>query len=363
MSSILTVRKLVKRYGAKTVVEDLDLEIRAGEIFTFLGPSGCGKTTTLRIIAGLEPGDAGEVVFDGRIWMSGRERIVVPPHKREIGMVFQSYAIWPHMTVFENVAYPLRVQGKPTTRVREILELVRMGEFADRPAPALSGGQQQRVALARALASEPRILLLDEPFSNLDAHLRHEMRFELKRIQRSLGVTVLLVTHDQLDAFSLSDRIGVMRAGRFEQIDDGLSLYERPRTPFVRDFIGRNLVVPGEVARRHDASIDVRLSSGGILRLPEQAAAAGLSIGTRVSVSTRYEDAMVIKRGGEALMEGDLHGKVDAVLFVGNRYECEVALAGGTVVTASLPRSMRLVEGDQVAVRIDPQLARIWPAA
>ena len=196
--------------------------IQRGEVFTLLGPSGCGKTTTLRLVAGLERPDAGEIMLRGRIVASAAPALFVPPHKRNLGMVFQSYAIWPHLSVFENVAYPLRLRGTPAAALRErvtgVLDLVGLHGLAERAATLLSGGQMQRLALCRALVYEPDLLLLDEPFSSLDAKLREQMRVELKLLQRRLGVTVLFVTHDQVEALSLSDRIAVMQRGRVEQV-------------------------------------------------------------------------------------------------------------------------------------------------
>ncbi|MEM0066581.1 MAG: ABC transporter ATP-binding protein, partial [Sulfolobales archaeon] len=219
-----------KRFGKVLAVDKVSVEIEKGEFFTFLGPSGCGKTTTLRIIAGLEIPDEGRVIMDGA------DITYLPPHKRDTAMVFQNYALWPHMTVFENVAYGLKVRKYPKEEIRrkvkEVLELVRLEGLEDRYPTQLSGGQQQRVALARALVVEPKALLLDEPLSNLDAKLRIEMREELKRIQKSLNITAVYVTHDQEEAMVLSDRIAVMNRGRVVQIGSPEELYGRPKTLF-----------------------------------------------------------------------------------------------------------------------------------
>src|SRR6266508_5943062 len=215
MSAAIRVQGLVKRFGSVVAVNRLNLEIERGEFFTLLGPSGCGKTTTLRLIVGLEKPDDGEVYLAERCLVSVSQRTFVQPEKRNMGMVFQSYALWPHMTVFENVAYPLKLRGTNRsdirTKVADVLGLVGLAGLEDRPAPALSGGQQQRVALARALVFSPKGLLLDEPLSNLDAQLREEMRRELKSLQRRVNVTVIFVTHDQIEALSLSDRIAIMK--------------------------------------------------------------------------------------------------------------------------------------------------------
>ncbi len=226
--------------GAQPAVKGLSLDVYNGEIVTLLGPSGCGKTTTLRMVAGLEVPDQGDIFFgDHSVVMTSR-RLFVPPDKRKVGMVFQSYAIWPHMTVEQNVAFPLQSRKCPRREVRErvwrALELVGMAGFEDRPGPLLSGGQQQRVALARALVSEPRLLLLDEPFSNLDAKLREQMRTELKLLQKRLKVAVLFVTHDQIEALSLSNRIALMNSGVVQQQGSPQLLDEEPANEFVRIF-------------------------------------------------------------------------------------------------------------------------------
>src|SRR5262245_58127938 len=244
---------LVKAFGPLIAVNTLSLEAKAGEFLTLLGPSGCGKTTTLRLIAGLERPDRGEIHLGDRLLSSATTGLFVPPERRGMGMVFQSYAIWPHMTVFENVAFPLRELRRPRTEIRErvmaILNTVGLGALADRPAPMLSGGQQQRVALARALVSNPQVLLLDEPLSNLDARLREEMRFELRDMQARLGITSIFVTHDQAEAMTLSDRIIVMHAGRVEQGGRPEDVHQRPRTRFVMDFLGRANQLPARLTR------------------------------------------------------------------------------------------------------------------
>jgi iron(III) transport system ATP-binding protein len=226
---MIRITKLSKLFGRVKAVDDLNLEIEEGEIFTLLGPSGCGKTTTLRLIAGLEWPDHGEIVLGEHTVLSVRRDIFVPSHKRNLGMVFQSYAIWPHMTVFENVAYPLKVRHIASSQIRDrvirTLDLVGLGGLENRQAPQLSGGQQQRVALARALVHEPRILLLDEPFSNLDAKLREQMRFHLKLLLKKINITVVFVTHDQIEALSLSDRTAVMNAGHIDQLGSPRELY------------------------------------------------------------------------------------------------------------------------------------------
>jgi len=241
---VVELRTVTKRYGRTLAVNGVSLQVEEGEFFSLLGPSGCGKTTTLRLVAGFERPDAGEVRIAG-------ERVdALPPERRPIGMVFQSYALFPNMTVFGNVAFPLRLRRLPAEKVRkrvlELLEMVHLAGLEGRYPKELSGGQQQRVALARALAREPRVLLLDEPLSALDAKIREELRGELKRLQRETGLTAIYVTHDQEEALALSDRVAVMREGRLEQVDTPRGIYERPKTLFVARFVGQGVLVPGE---------------------------------------------------------------------------------------------------------------------
>jgi iron(III) transport system ATP-binding protein len=256
--SAVELRAIWKSYGGPPVVRGLDLHLAAGEIFTLLGPSGCGKTTTLRMIAGLERPEQGEIWIGGE-QVAGQGRYVEPEHRR-LGMVFQSYAVWPHRSVLENVAYPLRLQGRPEAadRARAALADVQLQGLEQRYPHQLSGGQQQRVALARALVAEPRVLLLDEPLSNLDAGLREQMRLLIARLARSRGLTVVLVTHDQEEALSISDRIGVMVGGKLAQVADPRTLYGAPATRFVARFVGTLNSLPAE--RRGG-----RVEPGGLL--------------------------------------------------------------------------------------------------
>src|ERR1700750_565071 len=246
MSNVL-LEKVSRRFVDFAAVSDVDLRVSEGEFVTLLGPSGCGKTTTLRMVAGLEQNTGGRISIGNEVVSDAARGVFVPSAHRRLGMVFQSYAIWPHMTVFENVAYPLRVRRRPPAEIRDLvtkaLRLVEMEGFEQRPAPALSGGQQQRVAIARALVFEPKVLLLDEPLSNLDAKLRLQMGEEFRAIQRRLGMTTLYVTHDQSEAMMLSDRVVVMQAGRVLQIGTPEEIYRRPRSQAVATFFGSpNLV-------------------------------------------------------------------------------------------------------------------------
>jgi iron(III) transport system ATP-binding protein len=260
---MLSIRELTKSFagagGRTTAIRDVSLDVAPGEFFTLLGPSGCGKTTTLQCIAGLETPDSGVIAMNGRIVFSDRERIMVSSSRRELGMVFQSYAIWPHMTVFENVAFPLSVGGRRHSsaeirrRVMAMLERVELAPLANRPAPYLSGGQQQRVALARALVHEPKLLLLDEPLSNLDARLRDTMRVELRRLVKSLGITTICVTHDQLEALSMSDRLALLHDGAVAQHGTPRQVFFAPANVFAAEFMGVGNLVPARVTRRPGA--------------------------------------------------------------------------------------------------------------
>ena len=249
------LKNIVKTFGETVALKGISLDIKHGELFTLLGPSGCGKSTTLRIIAGLDFPDSGEVWFDqdNVTYLSSSERGAV--------LVFQNYALWPHMTVFDNVAYGLKIKKLPKEEIRKkvewALDLVKLRGFEDRYPTQLSGGQQQRVAIARALVVEPKILLLDEPLSNLDAKLRLEMRSEIRRIQRELGITVLYVTHDQEEAMAISDRIAVMNVGTVEQVGTPKEIYESPKTEFVASFMGKTNVIPAEVVEREGDRVTV----------------------------------------------------------------------------------------------------------
>ena len=249
--SEVRIEHVFKRFGDVTAVSDFDLTVKDGEFVSLLGPSGCGKTTSLRMIAGFERATEGEIYIGDHCVSSHIKNTFVPPEKRDIGMVFQSYAVWPHMTVTENVAYPLKIQKVPkeerAARVAEMLKLVHLDEYGSRYPHQLSGGQQQRVALARALVMRPGLLLLDEPLSNLDAKLRESMRFEISSIQKELGITVIYVTHDQSEAMTMSDRVVVMSRGVIQQIGTPYEIYRNPANKMVADFIGLVNFVEGEV--------------------------------------------------------------------------------------------------------------------
>jgi ABC-type Fe3+/spermidine/putrescine transport system ATPase subunit len=364
---VLRLAGVSKLYGTAPAVDGASLEVRRGELFTLLGPSGCGKTTTLRLVAGLERPDAGEITLRGRAVASAARRLFVAPHKRNLGMVFQSYAIWPHMSVFDNVAYPLRLRGVPRAAVRDkvgrVLDLVGLGGLQARSATLLSGGQMQRLALCRALVYEPDLLLLDEPFSNLDAKLREQMRLELKLLQRRLGVTVLFVTHDQVEALGLSDRLAVMQHGRVEQVGSPRALYERPATAFVRDFLGQTVILRGRVAGHDPGAVTVKMDGALTGRVVAGRAAPDAAPATdaEVHVAVRPEDIEVtaadVPRDGNVLP-----GVIEALLFVGDRYEARVSLGGEQRIVVLLPRGRDWHEGQRVLLGFPPETASVWPA-
>jgi ABC-type Fe3+/spermidine/putrescine transport system ATPase subunit len=360
--TFLEVRNLVKIFGKLTAVDNVSFKVEQGEVVTLLGPSGCGKTTTLRMVAGFEKPNAGEVEIAGRVVVATNRRINVPPEKRDIGMVFQSYAIWPHMTVFENVAFPLNVRHanrqEIKRRVKETLELVGLANFSDRPAILLSGGQQQRVSLARALVYSPSILLLDEPLSNLDAKLREQMRIEIKRLQQQLGFTVLFVTHDQIEAMSLSTRLALMNQGRIEQLGGPQEVYENPQTPFVEDFLGRILRFRGKVIEKQQG-FDV-VEFDGLknvqVRIPESA--DGAEVGKRVLVAIRPEDAR-IERNDSAKRDNVIPCDVENILHLGRELEL-VLRVGGRVCMLTVPRERGTELCRSIGLHLPPEHLRVW---
>jgi ABC-type Fe3+/spermidine/putrescine transport system ATPase subunit len=358
---ILRLDHIVKSFGSFRAVDDLCLDIGQGEIFALLGPSGCGKSTTLRQIAGLDQPDSGEILLHDRPLFSSSANVFVPAQKRNMGMVFQSYAIWPHLTVFETVAYPLQVRNQSQAQIREAvmatIRLVGLEGVENRPAPMLSGGQQQRVALARALVYKPDVLLLDEPFSNLDKQLREQMRGELKLLQRRVGVTVILVTHDQEEALSMSDRIAVMNAGKVEQVGTPLELYEQPATPFVRDFIGHTTRISAKVSQVLDGAAEISIGDASVL-LRSTSPASLDHIGRPVLACIRPEHIRV----GSAAAGADnvVEGTVETLLFLGDRYECWLRI-GNEVVVAYAARRERLSEGQRVPVQFPREDLSLWP--
>jgi iron(III) transport system ATP-binding protein len=351
---------LAKAFGHAAAVARVDFEVTAGSLVTLLGPSGCGKTTTLRLIAGLERPDAGEVYVGERLLTSASRRVFLNPEKRSMGMVFQTYAIWPHMTVFENVAFPLRAKRLRAAEIRDrvmtILQTIGLAGFEDRPAPLLSGGQQQRVALGRALVGDPDVLLLDEPFSNLDARLREDMRFELKELQARVGVTTLFVTHDQAEAMILSDRVLVMSGGRIAQDGTPRQIYEQPRSRFVMDFLGQVDHVSARVERTPDGAYVARIDGidGGHVPLP---ADQEWKEGADAILAFRSADVQV--RPGSA--DGSWPGIVLSTVYLGDRVEYVVKL-GASQVRVSGPVTEPLGKGTPVQLQVPMDAIRAWPA-
>ena len=357
---VLELRHISCRFDDVQAVSDISFVVQPGEVFTLLGPSGCGKSTTLRIVAGLEQPQQGAVYLSGRIVAVGEQGFSLPPEKRDIGMVFQSYAIWPHMTVFENVAFPLQLRHMSAQEVRDkvrrALDLVGLSETGDRGATELSGGQQQRVALARAIVYEPTLLLLDEPLSNLDAKLREYMRVELRALQQRLGIAVLFVTHDQTEAMVMSDRIAVLQKGRIEQVGAPAVLYERPSTPFVRDFLGRVLTLEIAPCVSDERLVELVGEPGALLELVQS---APVGQGRRMQLSCRPEDVLIV--GPETTGLNYLPAVVESAAYLGERVEYIVRTTGGRQFNVFGPRRDAFAAGDAVCLRIDTTEATLWP--
>ena len=367
---MLKVENLTTEYrtarGSVAAARDIAFEAEKGEFFTLLGPSGCGKTTTLRSIAGLERPSAGEISVNGHVVFSAARGIAVPLNRRNFGMVFQSYAIWPHMTVFENAAFPLTVRKGVTRseirpRVMRVLEAMALEDFAEREATQLSGGQQQRLALARAIVMEPELLLLDEPLSNLDAKLRERMRFELKRIQRELGITTIYVTHDQAEALALSHRIAVMNEGRIVQIGAPRAIYENPRDRFVAEFIGSCNFIEAEIsgADNRPALWRTRSALGELVAHSDEVQTPG----ARVTLSIRPENVELSEtpftNGNGANL---LSGIVDSKVFQGDFSDFQIRVRD-TLLMARTHPSLRTPVGHAIHIRIAPEKCVVLQSA
>ncbi|MDR7031050.1 ABC transporter ATP-binding protein [Rhizobium rosettiformans] len=357
---MLTIENLSTVYqspSAKPVLaaSDVNFSVPKGRLFTLLGPSGCGKTTTLRSIAGLERPTTGVITAGDRVVFSGNSNIFIAPNRRQFGMVFQSYAIWPHMSVFENAAFPLRVRSKRlpekeiNDKVMKMLAAVSLDHLAERQATQLSGGQQQRLALARALVMEPELLLLDEPLSNLDAKLREKMRFELKKIQRELGITTIYVTHDQSEALALSHEIAVMNQGKIVQIGSPRDIYERPTTTFVADFIGSTNFIEGVVRDRSDRGFIVDSPIGSLAADHKD----NLSIGAAVSMSIRPEDLRLFETPPAHTNHTVFEGIVSAKVFLGECIDFKIMVNETELLARSHP-SVRTHVGEKIYMTIDP---------
>lgn len=367
---ILRFDGISRHFGDVKAVDNISFELRRGEVLTLLGPSGCGKTTTLRMAIGLERSSSGRVIYRNETVDCPAERIFVPPEKRKMGMVFQSYAIWPHMSVYENVAYPLRYQRMAKPQVREkvgqVLEQVGLTGFEDRKGTQLSGGQQQRVAVARGLVADPDVLLMDEPFSNLDAKLREQMRAELKRLQRRLNISILFVTHDQSEALALSDRIAVMKDGNIEQIGPPVDLYASPQTPAVRDFLGSSILLRGRVvdgssgeSRRVTLHSGEQMSVSGIDRM-----VGGGGPGTDCLLAVRPESLVIEPASPDdaAANENRMTAHIRTLLFMGEKYEADIELPGGQMVLVNLPPATTWQENQAVSIYIPADQLQLWDA-
>ena len=355
---LLEFSNVVKRYGDTTVVDGISFTVAPGEFFTLLGPSGCGKTTTLRLLAGLETPDGGEITLQGRTLAAPARDIFVPIDKRNMGMVFQSYAIWPHLTVFENVACPLRVRGEPKAAIRkrvlDALEVVGLTGYENRGSTELSGGQQQRVALARAIVYTPALLLLDEPLSNLDVKLREQMRVELQTLHKRLNLAVVYVTHDQAEALALSDRIAVVNHGKLEQVGKPAELYEHPHSRFVGDFLGRTVVLKGTMHKDGGESIVDVLGAGRVKVNGETA----FGDGEDVRILSRPEDVSLLGMG--ELAPNQVLGKIEHVAYMGDHLEYTIEAAGRTLLLPAHKRDNFPI-GASVRIVFDPARVTALP--
>lgn len=351
-TNAVEARNVVKAFGqgdsAVRALDDVSVEIRQGEFFTLLGPSGCGKTTLLRLIAGFE------MPTDGLILLEGQDITYLPPNKRPVNTVFQSYALFPHLTVAQNIAFGLQMLGKPATEVKEttarMLALVKLDAMANRKTSQLSGGQQQRVALARALAPKPKVLLLDEPLSALDLKLRKDMQIELKRLQTETGITFVFVTHDQEEALTMSDRIGVMSAGKLQQVGTPKDIYTRPVNRFVASFIGETNFIAGTLE-----GTGVRLGTGDLV---EVAGAKGTA-GNKVTLTIRPEQVRLC----DAAEAGAMPATITNLVYFGTDTHCHLALKDGTEVVARLQSPATgesgLANGQTVGLRFVPAAAQV----
>jgi iron(III) transport system ATP-binding protein len=362
MATALDVRDLRKQFSAgRPAVDGVSFHVPTGEIVVLLGPSGCGKTTTLRCVAGLEHSTAGRISIGGRLVSSRADGVQVPARLRNIGMVFQSYAVWPHMTVRQNVAYPLRHRRVPRAELErktgDVLALVGLSEFADRSVVSLSGGQMQRVALARSLVYEPQLLLLDEPLSNLDAQLRLRLRDDLRRIIKQAGVTAVYVTHDQAEAVVLGDRIGVMRDGKLLQMATPDEIYNRPADLFVASFTGASSLLTGRVLERN-GQFGI-IEAGGqrlkVLMTPE------VKAGEAVKIAVRPENVRLGAQG-QAAADNRFTARIAGQRYQGTQTIYELAVLGGRLEALELGTNMRHAVGSDVEVVLPPTMCWAYAA-
>ena len=361
--SQIVLKNIDKFYGSNHVLKNLNLTVNDGEFMTLLGPSGCGKTTTLRVIAGLEKPQSGTIEMDGHLVVNAKELYFEDPGKRGMNLVFQSYALWPHMTVFQNVAFVLNVQKVPKEetkrRVMDALERMRIEQYADRYPSELSGGQQQRVAIARAIVSQPKVLLLDEPLSNLDAKLRIDMRSEIKRLHHEMGTTIVYVTHDQVEALTMSTRIAIFFEGELEQVAAPMDLYQNPISLRVADFIGNPRInfVEGQAKRGEDGGLTVTSPLGRMAFAPER-------LTDEVPAQSSFDVVLGIRpeKIGICCQEGDgaIPASVYATQPAGSETTIHLKMDDGSVVLAK-EMGIRNYAVDQVVhVRIDPDKLNVF---
>ncbi|MFD0981074.1 ABC transporter ATP-binding protein [Tropicimonas aquimaris] len=362
---MISIEDLRVRYesdrGVVDAVRGVSISVDAGEFYTLLGPSGCGKTTTLRCLAGLERPTSGRISIGNTVVHDSDRGLAVPTHKRDIGMVFQSYAIWPHLTVFENVAFPLREmrpridEAQIVSRVGKALELVQLSGYESRPAPFLSGGQQQRLALARAIVREATVVLFDEPLSNLDAKLRAETRLELRNLVKRLGMTALYVTHDQTEALTMADRVAVMRDGEIVQEASPVEIYKHPNSRFVASFIGQCNFASGKVGAIANGAGPGRIETEwGQIRF---ASPSDVPVGKDVTIAVRPENVTLVSHGSEDAAAGE----VLETVFLGDSVECRVRLGNSDIVARVHP-NQPLGVGDKIGVVVRPDDVAILKA-
>jgi spermidine/putrescine transport system ATP-binding protein len=332
--ALLEIRSVTRRFGDYTAVDNVSIDVNAGEFFTLLGPSGCGKTTLLRMIAGFDLPDSGQILLDGN------DMVGTPPEKRPVHTVFQTYALFPHMTVADNIAFPLEMAGKGRHEIRtlvgEVLERVRLPNFGHRFPNELSGGQKQRVAFARGLVNRPRLLLLDEPLGALDAKLREEMQIELINLQKEVGITFVFVTHAQDEALALSHRIAVMNRGNVEQIDEPSKIYSSPRNRFVADFIGKISIMDAKVLEVAPSYLKLDVGELGEVTVANK---EGVKIGDRGVMAIRPEQVKISSRSARSRLDNQFVGRVHDFLYVGDVTTYIVELANGARIEALLPNS------------------------
>lgn len=342
---------ITKRYGSIVANYQVSLKVDKGELLTLLGPSGCGKTTTLRCITGHCPPD------EGQVFIEGKNVTTVPPHKREVAMVFQNFALFPHMTVFENVNFPLKIKSIPANlaaeKIKEILKLVRLTGYEHHYPRQLSGGQQQRVGLARALVYRPKVLLLDEPLSNLDAKLREEMRFEIKELQTKLGITALYVTHDQEEALALSDRLAIMKDGKIHQIGTPEQIFEQPKTKFVATFIGLSNFIEGRVKLNKPVVLDIGANAELIIVPLEQ-----VKIGEKILIFIRPNDVELVPER-KIELPNTFDGVIKRVTYLGDKIDYLVELNRKLEIRVQTKAALRFKKGESVRVHLPVEKCKI----